>query len=90
MIHRGPDDAGEWWSLDRRVGLAYRRLAIIDITSAGHQPMHDATKALTIIFNGEIYNIKELQQELTGMGHSFHSQSDTEVIIAAFCEWGTD
>ena len=56
MTHRGPDDAGEWWSEDGRVGLAQRRLSIIDLSSAGHQPMHNASGVLSIVFNGEIYN----------------------------------
>ena len=56
MTHRGPDDAGEWWSADGLVGLAQRRLSIIDLSSAGHQPMHNASGVLSIVFNGEIYN----------------------------------
>lgn len=90
MMHRGPDDAGEWWSADGRVGLAHRRLAINDLSSAGHQPMHDALRALTIIFNGEIYNFADLRDELIGKGHAFKSHSDTEVILAAYREWGAD
>ena len=90
MTHRGPDDAGEWWSADGRVGLAHRRLAIIDLSLAGHQPMHDASGALTIIFNGEIYNFADLRNELVAKGHAFRSHSDTEVILAAYREWGTE
>jgi len=56
MIHRGPDDAGIWWSKDGQVGLAHRRLAIIDLSPGGHQPMQDSYGQLTIVFNGEIYN----------------------------------
>ena len=56
MIHRGPDDYGEWWSKDEMVGLGHRRLSIIDITSGGHQPMLDTSENLTIVFNGETYN----------------------------------
>ncbi|MHC1759628.1 MAG: asparagine synthase (glutamine-hydrolyzing) [Negativicutes bacterium] len=89
MIHRGPDDAGEWWSADGRVGLAHRRLSIIDLTPAGHQPMQDSTGALTIVFNGEIYNFKEIRIDLQSKGHKFRSQSDTEVLLAAYREWGT-
>lgn len=88
MTHRGPDDAGEWWSADGRVGLAQRRLAIIDLSLAGHQPMHDAYGALSIVFNGEIYNFADLRGELIAKGHSFRSHSDTEVILAAYREWG--
>jgi asparagine synthase (glutamine-hydrolysing) len=90
MIHRGPDNAGEWWSSDGRVGLAHRRLAIIDLSPAGHQPMHDASGTLTIIFNGEIYNFQELRSQLKSKGHQFRSDSDTEVILAAYREWGTE
>ena len=90
MTHRGPDDAGEWWSDDGRVGLAHRRLSIIDLSPAGHQPMHDATGALSIVFNGEIYNFAELREELAAKGHAFRSHSDTEVILAAYREWGAN
>ena len=90
MTHRGPDDAGEWWSADGRVGLAHRRLAIIDLSPAGHQPMHDASGKLSIVFNGEIYNFQELRLQLIARGHQFYSHSDTEVILAAYREWGTE
>lgn len=90
LTHRGPDDAGEWWSDDGRVGLAHRRLSIIDLSPAGHQPMHDATGALSIVFNGEIYNFVELREQLAAKGHAFRSHSDTEVILAAYREWGAD
>ena len=90
MIHRGPDDAGEWWSADGRVGLAHRRLSIIDLSSAGHQPMQDESGMLSIVFNGEIYNFADLRDELIAKGHSFKSHSDTEVILAAYREWGSD
>lgn len=90
MIHRGPDDAGEWWSSDGRVGLAHRRLSIIDLSPAGHQPMLDASGSLRIVFNGEIYNFVDLRDELVAKGYSFCSRSDTEVILAAYREWGTD
>lgn len=89
MTHRGPDDAGEWWSADGRLGLAHRRLSIIDLSPAGHQPMHDASGALSIIFNGEIYNFADLRDDLIARGHGFQSHSDTEVILAAYREWGT-
>lgn len=89
MTHRGPDDAGEWWSNDGHIGLAQRRLSIIDISPAGHQPMQDATGALTIVFNGEIYNFKEVRSDLQRKGHKFRSQSDTEVVLTAYREWGT-
>ena len=90
MTHRGPDDAGEWWSADGCVGFGQRRLAIIDLSPAGHQPMRDASGELSIVFNGEIYNFADLRCELAAQGHVFRSQSDTEVLLAAYREWGTD
>ena len=90
MRHRGPDDAGVWWSDDGHVGLAHRRLAIIDLSPAGHQPMQDETGQLSIVFNGEIYNFHDLRYELKTKGHAFRSNSDTEVILAAYREWGTN
>lgn len=89
LRHRGPDDSGEWWSADGCVGFGHRRLAIVDLSQAGHQPMQDASGALTITFNGEIYNFLELRAELQARGHAFRSHSDTEVILAAYREWGT-
>jgi asparagine synthase (glutamine-hydrolysing) len=90
MSHRGPDEAGEWWSVDGRVGFAHRRLSIVDLSPAGHQPMHDEKRGLTIVFNGEIYNFRELRSELEQLGFSFTSQSDTEVLLAAYDAWGTN
>lgn len=89
LRHRGPDDAGEWWSTDGKVGLGFRRLAIVDLSPGGHQPMRGATGA-SIVFNGEIYNFRELRQELKQLGQQFHTQSDTEVLIAAYETWGTE
>ena len=88
MRHRGPDDAGTWWSAEGRVGLGHRRLAIIDLSPAGHQPMQDASGELCIVFNGEIYNFASLRRDLAAKGHVFSSHSDTEVILAAYSEWG--
>jgi asparagine synthase (glutamine-hydrolysing) len=90
MTHRGPDDAGEWWSADGRVGLAHRRLSIVDLSPGGHQPMRDNARGLTIVFNGEIYNFRELRAELEQRGYVFHSQSDTEVLLAAYDVWGAN
>ncbi len=90
MVHRGPDDSGVWWSSDKRLGLAHCRLSIIDLSPAGHQPMQNAAGDLCIVFNGEIYNFLELRRELELQGHSFRSQSDTEVILTSYREWGTD
>ena len=90
MQHRGPDDEGMWCSPDGRVGLAHRRLSIIDLSPAGHQPMKDAAGRLWISFNGEIYNFKELRVELQQLGHEFHTATDTEVILEAYREWDLD
>ena len=90
MAHRGPDDAGMWRSMDGRVGLGHRRLAIVDLSAAGHQPMQDLAERLTIVFNGEIYNHRDLRHELAAKGYSFRSNSDTEVILTAYREWGTE
>ncbi|MBC8089226.1 MAG: asparagine synthase (glutamine-hydrolyzing) [Phycisphaerae bacterium] len=88
MQHRGPDDAGEWWSVDGRVGLAHRRLSILDLSPLGHQPMLSDDAGLSIVFNGEIYNFAEIRTELESKGYTFRSHSDTEVILAAYRAWG--
>lgn len=85
MIHRGPDDEGSFFS--RNVGLGFRRLSIIDVEQ-GHQPMADSEQTVWVVFNGEIYNYKELREELSLRGHTFLTHSDTEVILYAFKEWG--
>ncbi len=90
MSHRGPDDAGEYWSEDGRVGFGHRRLSIIDLSATGHQPMQTPDGQLCITFNGEIYNHLELRRELEARGHNFRSSSDTEVILAAYRQWGKD
>jgi asparagine synthase (glutamine-hydrolysing) len=88
MTHRGPDDAGSYWSDDGRLGLGHRRLSIIDLSRAGHQPMQDASGRLVLTFNGEIYNFLRLRAELEERGHRFRSRTDSEVILAAYREWG--
>ena len=90
MSHRGPDDSGERWLAQDRVGLGHLRLSIIDLSPAGHQPMSDSDDELTIVFNGEIYNFLDLRIELKSKGHTFVSQSDTEVLLAAYREWGDE
>src|SRR5438552_14180362 len=87
IAHRGPDDEGYFFS--GPLGLGFRRLSIIDL-AGGHQPMFDAQQTVCITFNGEIYNYKELRQELKKYGHCFRTNSDTEVIIHGYKEWGTD
>jgi asparagine synthase (glutamine-hydrolysing) len=87
MFHRGPDDEGTFF--DRSLGFGFRRLSIIDL-GGGHQPMSDAEESVWIVFNGEIYNYKELRPELEGYGHTFRTNSDTEVIIHGYKQWGPD
>jgi asparagine synthase (glutamine-hydrolysing) len=87
IAHRGPDDEG--FFVAGPVGLGFRRLSIIDL-AGGHQPMSDAEETVWIIFNGEIYNYRELRAELQGKGHQFRTNSDTEAIIHGYKEWGTE
>ena len=88
MVTRGPDGAGLWTSEDRQVGLAHRRLAIIDTTASGAQPMPTSDSALCIVHNGEIYNYRKLRNELQAKGHRFATQSDTEVLLHLYREYG--
>jgi len=90
MIHRGPDDAGVWCSSDAVVGLAHRRLSIIDLSAAARQPMSDSGGNVWITLNGEVYNFEDLRRELQQRGHSFRTTSDTEVLLAAYREWDTE
>lgn len=84
--HRGPDDTGIWDS-GNGLYLGHQRLSIIDISSAGHQPMFSNDKDIVLVFNGEIFNFLELRQELSGLGHTFRSHSDSEVLIAGYAQW---
>ena len=89
--HRGPDGGGQWQGLissDRELLLGHRRLSILDLSDAGAQPMADATGRFVITYNGEIYNYIEIRQELHGLGVSFRSHSDTEVVVEAYKQWG--
>lgn len=88
LAHRGPDGEGLWLSDDKQVGLGHRRLAIIDLTSAGHQPMPSQDGRHLIVFNGEIYNHLDLRAELEALGWTFRSNSDTEILLAAWQQWG--
>ena len=90
LRHRGPDDAGIWRSGDGRVAFGHRRLAIIDLSPLGRQPMEDVKGELCITYNGEIYNYRELREQLELMGQSFRSASDTEVILGAYRAWGVE
>ncbi len=88
MRSRGPDDAGEWWSPSGRVALAARRLAIQDLSDAGHQPMSTPDGRFTLVFNGEIYNFRELSRELATAGCELTSRCDTEVVLQLFARHG--
>ena len=85
MIHRGPDGFGLWQ--EDGVTLGHRRLAILDLSSAGSQPMSYANERYWMTFNGEIYNFIEIREELQHKGYTFRGNSDSEVIMAAYCEW---
>src|SRR4051812_4832207 len=87
IAHRGPDDEG--YFVSGPIGLGFRRLSIIDL-AGGHQPMADAEKTVWVIFNGEIYNFKEVRLELEQLGYHFRTNCDTEVIVHGYREWGTD
>src|SRR5471032_1872843 len=87
MAHRGPSGAGYWFNAERSVALGHRRLAIIDPGAGGYQPMVSADGRHIIVFNGEIYNFLELRAELEASGVCFQTQSDTEVILAAWQTW---
>lgn len=90
MAHRGPDDAGTWHDPAARVGLAHRRLSIIDLSPAGHQPMSNEDGSLWITYNGELYDFADHRKWLLARGHHFRSQSDTEVLLHLYEELGDD
>lgn len=90
MLDRGPDGAGLWFTADQRLGLAHRRLAIIDLTNSGAQPMASDDGRMCVTFNGEIYNYRELRRELEGRGYRFRSNSDTEVLLHLYADRGEE
>ena len=88
LAHRGPDGSGIWTAPG--IGLGHRRLSIIDLSDAAGQPMLTPDSALALSYNGEIYNFREVRAELEAKGHRFRTESDTEVILAAWRQWGPD
>ncbi len=90
MAHRGPDDAGMWYDADAEIGLGHRRLSILDLSPAGHQPMPNADGSVWISYNGEVYNFAEHRERLLAAGRPFRSQTDTEVLLALYEERGAD
>jgi len=88
LFHRGPDDFGVE-CIDNDITLGHRRLTIVDLSENGHQPMFDISKRYSVVFNGEIYNFIEIKNELVKKGYAFRSSSDTEVLLNAYIEWGT-
>jgi len=87
LSHRGPD--GEGFFFNKNIGFGHRRLSIIDLQT-GDQPMYNEDKSIVLIFNGEIYNYIELRDDLRALGHTFRTNSDTEVIIKAYQQWGIE
>ena len=87
IVHRGPDSAGKY--VDEDVALGFRRLSIIDLAE-GDQPMFNEDGSMVLVFNGEIYNFKDLREELIAAGHTFKNRSDSEVLIHGYEEWGTE
>src|SRR2546422_3184972 len=90
LRHRGPDDHGVWVDPDAGLALSHSRLAILDLSAEGHQPMFSACGRYVIVFNGEIYNFRDLQGDLEKSGHVFRGHSDTEVMLAAISQWGLE
>ena len=88
LSHRGPDDSGLFVEASAGIGLAHRRLSIIDLSAAGHQPMASIDGSVRIVYNGEIYNFAEIRRDLEQRGHAFRSESDTEVLLTAYLQWG--
>src|SRR4030042_4740606 len=87
LAHRGPDDQGNWFDPGTGIALGHRRLSIIDLSAEGRQPMRSHSNRFVLVFNGEIYNYRQLGKILADLGHAFRGHSDTEVVLAAIEEW---
>jgi asparagine synthase (glutamine-hydrolysing) len=90
LVHRGPDSQGQWADAQGGVAFGHRRLAIIDLSPAGHQPMSSSCGRFVICYNGEVYNFEDLRRELEACGRRFRGHSDTEVIVEGCAEWGVE
>lgn len=88
LHHRGPDDSGKYLNSNKNVGFIHTRLSFLDLSERGHQPMLDGSNNFVITYNGEIYNFKSLREELLRAGHSFSTETDTEVLLNGYKEWG--
>ncbi|MCG6882081.1 MAG: asparagine synthase (glutamine-hydrolyzing) [Deltaproteobacteria bacterium] len=90
LIHRGPNDSGFFFDEKFGLGLGHRRLSVIDLSQAGHQPMAADDGRMQVVYNGEVYNFKKIRKTLNELGHVFNSDTDTEVVLKAYVQWGTD
>ncbi len=90
LAHRGPDDSGFYFDEKAGVGLGHRRLSILDLSSAGRQPMCSGDRKVWVSYNGEVYNFRKLRSTLEDYGHRFRSNTDTEVVLKAYLQWGID
>ena len=88
ISHRGPDGEGHW--IEGNIGFGHRRLSIIDLSPAGHQPMISSDHRYVLTYNGEIYNFRELRMELEAKGYWFRSKTDSEVVLYSLAEWGSN
>ena len=90
LVRRGPDAGGSWSDVESGIALGHRRLAVIDLSETGSQPMHSASARYVVVLNGEIYNFRDLRAKLEHLGHAFRGSSDTEVLLNSIEEWGLD